>query len=136
MGHMFEQKHRDLFLKIFGVVGTLYALTVIIFPNFSMDLMWKWKNTPVSGTPILLQGWGLTLLGLAFISYKTSNFTSEVKRTFLIGMFVYFGPLTIFWLVDMIMRGLVFFGVVTFFVALFFGSGSGYFAFLFKESET
>lgn len=129
-----EQKHFNLFLKIFEVVGMPYGVSMIILPQLLADL--HWKNPPGSESPIIVRGWGLTLFGLAFIAFNASERSLEIQNMISRGIFFYFGHLAVFYLVDMIDRGLVIMGPLTYVVVLVFATSSGYFGFVFTTEDT
>ena len=126
-----NEKYFDLFLKIFGVIAFLYSLTMILLPQFIFET--HFANPPGSNAYIVIEGWGTTLLGLSAISFFGSNLDLKAKLVISRGIFIYFAPLAALWLIDMLARGIVLIGAMTYGLIIIFAFCGGFFGFLFKS---
>ena len=105
---------------------------MMFLPQFIEDT--HWNNPPGSNAYIIVEGWGTILLGLAFIAFFGSNYALETRVLINRGIFVYFGPAAVFWLFDMLSRGFVLFGTMTFGLIVIFAVCGGFFGFLAKST--
>lgn len=100
-------KFSTWFLRVFSLVALSYTVLMVFFTSFVSETHWgvalnNSNDLALKALTLNIRGWGVTILALGFIaffsSYESYHFQKIVNR----GIFVYFAPLFILWLLYML----------------------------------